>query len=268
MKSIIPMLYQHEIPNLERQLKTIFEQGIAKWHDSGKNINKIQLFFRADDIAVPSGNFKKLIALFQKHQLPLCLAVVPTWLTVSRAKELLITTGQDSYQWCWHQHGRMHKNFEPHGKKQEFGPARSYDEILRHLSLGKDRLQEIFNEKFSPYFTPPWNRCSSDTALALKSLGFLGISRFAGARPDLAGILPEIPVNVDLHTRKEKSTEIAASAMFAQLLTALGNGYCGIMIHHQLMNDLAIRLLDLLLAEVVRRDEIKVCLFQDLVDGK
>lgn len=263
MRHRIPVLYRELLPDLAGQVKTSFDIGITAWQASTKNKSHIQLFFRADDIGVPSEKFKKLIQLFQKHQLPLCLAVVPSWLTTNRARQLNDIAGLDSGQWCWHQHGRLHKNFEPQGKKQEFGPARSPDEVLHHLTLGKNRLQDILKQQFALYFTPPWNRCSLATVAALSTLGFQGISRFTGAKPDITGLLPEYAVNVDLHTRKEMTAESAANGLFAQLQAALASGFCGIMIHHQLMNEHAFLLLDMLLAEVAQRAAIQPCLFQD-----
>lgn len=264
MKYYVPVLYRQRIPELAAELAGVLDRGIGAWRGSAPAHNRIQLFFRADDTGVPSERFTKLIRLFQKHQLPLCLAVVPAWLTDSRAQQLLQLTGSDSRQWCWHQHGRLHKNFEPHGKKQEFGPARAYGEVRHHLRLGQERLQRILGQQFSPYFTPPWNRCSLATVRALQSLGFLGISRFAGAKPEVAGILPDIPVNVDLHTRKEATPDLAAAALFFELQSALAGGSCGIMIHHQLMNDNAFYLLDLLLAELSHESMIEPGLYPDL----
>ncbi|WP_136795567.1 polysaccharide deacetylase family protein [Desulfosediminicola ganghwensis] len=263
MNYTIPILYQKEIPNLSNRLGTIFDQAIDNWQRSAAHDAKIRVFFRADDIGVPSKKFTKLIQLFQKHYMPLCLAVVPAWLTARRTRELLSLTGSDDSQWCWHQHGRLHKNFEPSGKKQEFGPARSREEVGHHLELGQSRLQELLQDKFSPYFTPPWNRCSLDTAQILKSLNFNAISRFTGAQPDFTDTIAGIDVNVDLHTGKENSSERAADKLFDQLHTALGSGYCGIMIHHQLMNDHAFHLLDLLLTEVAQKNTCEPCLFQD-----
>ena len=45
-------------------------------------------------------------------------------------------TGNDDTLWCWHQHGRLHKNFEPSGKKQEFG-------LRAHLGVAAAVDQEV-----------------------------------------------------------------------------------------------------------------------------
>ena len=44
----------------------------------------IPVFFRADDIGVPGKQFRKLIHVFARYQVPLSMSVVPTWLTAAR----------------------------------------------------------------------------------------------------------------------------------------------------------------------------------------
>lgn len=255
------MLYRRPIPRLSEQLGASIGRGC----DAHQGAGPIQLFFRADDIGVPSRLFQQLIALFQRHQLPLCLAVVPCWLTPKRFADIRNITGPDDILWCWHQHGRLHKNFEPAGKKQEFGPARNKDIIKEELALGRKRLHSIMGKQFSLFFTPPWNRCSMETAESLRELGFLAISRSIGARPDLSHILPDFQVNVDLHTRKEPTPEESLQRMLHELEKSIATGRCGIMIHHQRMNSHAFLLLDLLMGHLARQPKIVSQKFEDLM---
>ncbi len=205
------------------------------------------VFFRADDIGIPSLRFQQLIECFQKHKLPLCLATVPAWLTENRLKEIRLLTGVNNSQWYWHQHGQVHRNFERTGKKQEFGPARTKSEIHASLLKGKNRLEQMLGKDFRPVFTPPWNRCSSDTLQSLVDLGFKAVSRSKGARPETLHNLPDYQVNVDLHTRKETDPSLALLNFLTELKQGLASGQCGIMIHHQRMNRSALDLLDILL---------------------
>ena len=255
------LLYSQEFQALSEKIAASIDQGCGRWKDSGP----IELFFRADDVGVPSRLFADLIALFQHHRLPLCLAVVPSWLTPGRYAGLRAITGSDDSLWCWHQHGRVHHNFEPTGKKQEFGPARDYDTVRDQLRLGRKRLRSILGETLSPFFTPPWNRCNRETALALRQLRFKAISRSLGARPDVSDILPDIQVNVDLHTRKEQEPELSLNRLLAELENSLASGRCGIMIHHQRMNSHAVQLLDLLMTHLAKRTEIIPRLFDDMM---
>lgn len=206
-----------------------------------------QVFFRADDVGIPSRTFQQLIGCFQKHRLPLCLATVPAWLTEPRLKELRSLTGTNSGQWCWHQHGRLHRNFEPVGKKQEFGPARTKSDIDSSLAKGRSRLEQLLGNDFQPIFTPPWNRCSSDTLRVLTDLKFKAVSRSKGARPETLPNLPDLQVNVDLHTRKEVEPSLGLKNLVLEIEQGLASGRCGIMIHHQRMNRAALELLDILL---------------------
>jgi len=208
------------------------------------------VFFRADDIAIPSRSFAGFIAIFRKYSMPLCLATVPAWLNEKRLTELRLVTGPAADQWCWHQHGYIHHNFELSGKKQEFGPARPPGELHKSLAQGRDRLIRLLGHDFCRVFTPPWNRCGEATLHTLVDLGFQAVSRSRDARPAAPASLPDFQINVDLHTRKEPSPALAFAALLNELEEGLASGRCGIMIHHQRMNARALQLLDDLLAQI------------------
>ncbi|OGR16192.1 MAG: hypothetical protein A2X81_08540 [Desulfobacterales bacterium GWB2_56_26] len=227
-----------------------------------------QVFFRADDIGIPSRSFAGFIALFRKHSIPLCLATVPTWLNEKHLAELRLITGTaagPSGQWCWHQHGYIHHNFELSGKKQEFGPAREPAELRKCLAQGRDRLLRLLGDDFCPVFTPPWNRCGEATLRALADLGFQAVSRSRGARPEAPAALPDFQVQADLHTRKEQSPELAFAALLNELEDSLASGRCGIMIHHQRMNARALQLLDILLGQIKNKRKLIPVHFGDLL---
>lgn len=260
MKYSVSALYTSPHFDLVKTIACHLDRG------SQLSANHPQVFFRADDIGVPSQRFQQLIECFQKHRLPLCLATVPAWLTASRLRELRRLTGSNSTQWCWHQHGRLHRNFESTGKKQEFGPARSKNDIDISLSKGRKRLAQLLDVDFQPIFTPPWNRCSMDTLKALGDLGFKAVSRSRGARPETPPCLPDFQVNVDLHTRKEAEPLVALTNLARELEQGLASGLCGIMIHHQRMNGTALELLDILLGLIKRNRSLHPVHFGDLIN--
>lgn len=253
-------LYSVRHLDAKQRIETRIAAGCR--HSLKKPLN----FFRADDIGIPSKRFSQLIACFQKHRLPLCLATVPAWTTEPRLSELIRITGKNDSQWCWHQHGRVHRNFENTGKKQEFGPARTKQEIYDNLTKGKIRLEKILGKNFHPVFTPPWNRCSEDTLLALADLDFKAVSRSSGAHPDAPVSLPDFQVNVDLHTRKEISPYLAFENLLTEIEKGLASGQCGIMIHHQRMNRAAFEMLDLLLGLIKRNKQLIPVQFEDLLE--
>jgi hypothetical protein len=205
------------------------------------------VFFRADDVGEPSKDFKDLMALFTRHGAPLSLAVVPAWLTMPRWRTLEALTAGDPAPWCWHQHGWRHVNHEKKGRKQEFGPARSETELITDLDWGREWLQTLMGQAFTPIFTPPWNRCSAETLELLKSRGYLAVSRGAGSQPPAPEGLPDIPVNVDLHTRKETDPHQSWQNLLHEMTIATEQGLWGVMIHHPRMNPAAFEFLDALL---------------------
>lgn len=131
-----------------------------------------------------------------------------------------------------HQHGFAHVNHEPEGRKIEFGPSRPRAQQHADVADGRARLLDAFGGALEPVFTPPWNRCTLDTATVLRDLGVLVLSRESGAAPfDLPG-LAEVPVTLDwtAHRRKvpltpaEWADELAAQLRFG--------GPVGLMFHH------------------------------------
>lgn len=234
----------HSVPSdIEKLLHRCLEEAAAKL----QNGRRVFVFFRADDIGVPGEGFAKLVSLFRRHRIPLTLSVVPAWLTRPRWQELLTICGKDHRLWCWTQHGWRHLNHEPRGKKLEFGPSRKAAQKREDLWLGFQRLNKLMGEVFVPAFTPPWNRCDEETLTALQGLGYKALSRSLGVQPPAPASLPEYPVSVDLHTRKEQDAALGWQNLLRELSANLANGLCGIMLHHQRMNYAALGFLDLLL---------------------
>ncbi|MGW8193440.1 MAG: polysaccharide deacetylase family protein [Desulforhopalus sp.] len=251
--------YSALLPGVKQRLSRAVDKGCSS------SVKTPLLFFRADDIGIPSAKFSRLISCFLRHRLPLCLATVPAWVNGKRLTALRRITGPDSSQWCWHQHGRLHRNFEESGKKQEFGPSRPKEVIRTHLQKGRNRLEEILDTNFTPVFTPPWNRCSSDTLETLADLQFSAVSRFLNAMPPAPDDLPEFPVNVDLHTRREPTPQQSFDNLLREIEQALASGFCGVMIHHQKMNRKDFHFLDLLLDIMQSRGKTAPVDFRDLI---
>ena len=91
----------------------------------------------------------------------------------------------------------------------------------------------------SSTITPPWNRCTADTAHCLAELGFAVLSREARAEPlDVPG-LRELPVSLDWCR--------LSPAAFAERFAA-ATAPVGVMFHHAEMDDASLRRVDELLA--------------------
>lgn len=235
-------------------LKARVDRGLNR---SPSKRPRCDVFFRADDIAIPTDNCRHLLAQFARFQTPLALALVPSWLTESRWRELVQAGGHTPRLWCWHQHGWQHKNHAPQGKKEEFGDDRARSELRGDIVAGRQHLETLLPESLQPMFTPPWNRCGSKTLELLPQLGFKAISRDFGSRPTTPPDLTEWAVNVDLHTRKEKDTQTGYDHLMDEIEAGIASGLCGIMIHHDRMNSEAFAFLEQLLGVMAAHADIR-----------
>ncbi len=247
MPSPISKLWKHDYHDIKMDLDRCLTAALAA---TGRQ-RPIPVFFRADDVAVPGKRFCKLVDLFSRYEVPLSMSVVPTWLTERRWKSIERLCNKNFKLWCFYQHGWRHMNHEPSGKKQEFGPARPIAEIEHDLVRGRDRLMSLMRDAFFPAFTPPWNRCSKAALTVLRASGCKAISRSQGAAPPALTGMPDFQVNVDLHTRKEQTAALGWKNLYAELASSIGDGFCGIMIHHQRMNENALTFLDGLLEKML-----------------
>ena len=262
MKPFISSIWRHPPSDLAARIEACIREARAHCSRTGP----ARVYFRADDVAVPGRPFYRMMELFWHYRVPLSLAVVPAWLTQDRWSSLRNTGARSSVLWCWHQHGWRHVNHETTGKNQEFGPARLYSELKRDLLKGRQRLENILGSHFYPVFTPPWNRCDLNTLKLLKECRYLAVSRNCGALPaSSGGKLPDLCVDVDLHTRKDPDPVSGWNRLFKVLEKDISSGRCGIMLHHQKMNALAFDFLEILLKTLKGSKHIRLVNFKDLV---
>ncbi|MGW8161153.1 MAG: polysaccharide deacetylase family protein [Desulfobulbales bacterium] len=254
----ISMIWSKNLPGSLRQ------KIRASLKVADKSGQPLQIFFRADDIARINKPFSRLMHLFITYEMPLCLAVVPKWLDRS-GWEKMQEYDPASPLWCWHQHGWSHTNHELQGKKCEFGESRDRAALHADLLHGKEHLDRILGNLFLPVFTPPWNRCSVETLDILAELGFLAVSRFKDAQPTAAGIVTELAVNVDLHTRRETDSRQDWLNLFEDMTEAAQSGRLGFMLHHQRMNGAAFDFLEILLSELRSNPGVICGTFRDLL---
>lgn len=257
MSDRVSAIWEHATPDF------VMDRIRGVLHRTDKS-SPLEVFFRADDIAHTDKRFCKMMHTFLSYETPLCLAVVPDWLDKYNWKAMQ-EFKPESRLWCWHQHGKRHSNHEPHGKKCEFGDSRSKQAIKNDLRRGSKILVDSMGDLFFPVFTPPWNRCNLTTLELLKELDFKAVSRSKGAKPLADDLLPDIAVNVDLHTRKEKSFADGWNMLAHEVETAAKAGRLGIMLHHQRMNEEAFTFLELLLAEIRSSDTVSCVSFRELL---
>jgi hypothetical protein len=252
-------LWRKPLPAADRWI----ERRLSGLPDRG---GPVSVFFRADDVGAPGGALERLLGIFEGHGAPLALAVVPAWLTRERWAWIGRRCRAGSPLWCWHQHGWRHVNHETTGRKQEFGPSRPGRALAADVLSGRRRLERIMGGAFSPFFTPPWNRCTEAALRVLAEADFLGVSRTRGAEPHFSG-LPELGVSVDLHTRREPGFDEGWRGLAASFSEGLSESPCGIMIHHRRMNGHAFAFLESLVAALKAHPAVRLVGMADLAPG-
>jgi hypothetical protein len=209
---------------------------------------RLSVFLRDDDAGWADERLVALLDLGAERSLPLDLAVIPRALRPELARALLARL--EGAPISLHQHGLAHVNHEPHGRRCEFGPARDRDAQRRDIAEGHRLLVELLGPHVDPIFTPPWNRCTTDTAECLAELGFLALSRESRADPVGPTDLQELPVAVDwfAHRKGERLSPDLLGELLARATERIEP--VGIMLHHGRMDEedltRAAELLDLL----------------------
>jgi hypothetical protein len=135
-----------------------------------------------------------------------------------------------------HQHGYAHVNHEPEGRKCEFGPVRSRARQRLDIARGQQRLRALLGPSVRPIFTPPWNRCTPETAACLVDLGFVALSRDRSAGALGVAGLAELPVSFDWFAKRKGSPlsrDERGDLLAQQIRTATP---VGIMLHHAPMD--------------------------------
>ena len=208
----------------------------------------VRFFVRDDDVGWGDEQLFALLDVVADLDLPLDLAVIPRALTPRLADRLQRRRQPIEV----HQHGYAHVNHEPEGRKCEFGPARSRSRQRLDIARGRRRLRALLGPGVRPIFTPPWNRCTPETAACLVELGFVALSRDRSAGElGLPGLI-ELPVSFDWFAKRKGSPlsrDERGDLLARQIRTATP---VGIMLHHAPMDadDLAaVRDLLVLLAE-------------------
>lgn len=221
----------------------------------------VEIFIRDDDAGWDDARLYNLLDLFQRHDTPIDLAVIPAELRPELAANLLARAADSRLG--MHTHGFSHANHEHEGRKHEFGPSRPQDAQMHDIRTGKALLEDTLGDRFDAIFTPPWNRCTSTTARCLVAAGYRVLSRDATAEPIDSHGLRQLPVGVDwLRKRQGRGIDKAELAtMIAQSIQH--DGPSGIMLHHAAMSASDLDDVDELLRLFASSDRVRYGLMRE-----
>jgi hypothetical protein len=227
---------------------------------------RVDVFIRDDDAGWNDAQLLTLLDVTQRREVPIDLAAIPGAIRHGLARELCKRMAAAPGLLGVHQHGSTHLNHEREGRKCEFGASRSVAQQRGDLALGQAQLAEHFGELVLPVFTPPWNRCTDDTAALLAELGFAALSRDRGARP-VQRALQEIAVDIDWSKHLREGGVFVLAAAWAQALRdrAADSQPLGLMLHHAVMNGEEMLLLADLLDTLACHPQVRWRAMRDLL---
>ena len=215
--------------------KTELRPYLQQCQEENKSIN---IFLRDDDSDIDEETLRRLLDISLIRLVPINLEIIPGRLTEEGIRLLQEHKRFHPGLFEFHQHGWKHINHEKEGRKCEFGLSRSFDKQLEDIANGKVLLEKAFEVDFFPCFTPPWNRCTTDTYKALDQLGFQVLSKDKGDKPPITGYrLREISVTLNIFNSRKEGGGLKASEKFVkQLISQIDSSFpIGILLHHKEM---------------------------------
>lgn len=223
------------------------------------------VFFRDDDAGWEDARLRALLDRFAHCGMPIDVAVIPAALGEPMAMELRLRVADAPEMLGLHQHGYRHVDHEAAGRKCEFGPGRDAADQWRDIRQGGAVLQDLLGPIVDPFFTPPWNRCTSITGQCLVDLGYRLLSReHRAVALGLQG-LSELPVSIDW-CKREDGRVADPRTLAASVAAALGGEQpLGIMVHHAVMGEVEQDNLAELLTLLAGRAASRVRLMRQIV---
>jgi peptidoglycan/xylan/chitin deacetylase (PgdA/CDA1 family) len=164
---------------------------LSRWVDEDRTV---RFWLRDDDAVEPAGALEELLALSKDYEVPVLLAVIPSYAGKPLAERLkpekLATIAV---------HGWSHVNHANEGeKKQELGSHRPLKEVLAELEEGKRKIEELFPGQALPVLVPPWNRIDGSLLPHLRALEFAALSVFGSPKENQAAHITLMNTHVDL----------------------------------------------------------------------
>ena len=216
----------------------------------GANAMRATLWWRDDDAEHDSPQLRRLLAIADRHAVPIAIAAIP-----AGADRTLAAAIADCPPASVVQHGYAHANHAPPGERSaELGAHRSVPERVAELDRGRATLRSLFAHRFVPVLVPPWNRIAGDAVGALPRAQLCGLSCFgARATREPAPGVVQANAHVDVIAWRRDRRFIGAAAALERLaahLRARREGEAdaseptGILTHHLVCDDDAFAFLD------------------------
>jgi hypothetical protein len=226
--------------------------------------DSIRIWWRDDDAGRDHAALPRLLELAECHELPLALAVVPTWLE-SGAQARIAASPRATVL----QHGFAHADHAPpESKSIELG-GRGLDAVTAELARGRAMLEDAFGCAFLAVLVPPWNRLDDGLIACLGDCGFVGLSMFGRrAAPEAAPGIAQVNAHLDPIDWRGTRLFIGEAAALGRLIAVLGaDEPIGILSHHLDMDEDGWAFLDRLLAVLAAHPGARLCQAAELFEA-
>jgi peptidoglycan/xylan/chitin deacetylase (PgdA/CDA1 family) len=223
--------------------------ALDKWSASGR---RPVFWLRDDDAVAPTAALDRLLALAERFEVPLALAVIPAHAGAALAGRLaddrLVTVLV---------HGWSHENHAPADqKKQELGLHRPPGIVLEELTRSLERVETLFSGRAAPILVPPWNRIDAALVPELGRIGYRALSVYGRPKP---APLPLVNTTVDIidwhGTRGCREQAQIVGEIVSQLDAGLAEPDAppvGLLTHHLVHDEAAWKFLEALFALTTR----------------
>ncbi len=204
-----------------QEIDLLYEE-LDQWNFQGE---EAVFWWRDDDAAESTEALKHLVALSNRQDTPVSLAVIPAALKASLKEQI---GGNSNVSVSLH--GWAHINHAPDSeKKQELGNHRTTDVVINELKQGFDILQNNFDQQFVPVLVPPWNRIGAEIVSALPQIGLLGLSTYsARTSPEAVDGIWQINTHADIVNWKQNKSFLGAGAIINDIVEHLSARRTGV----------------------------------------
>ncbi len=205
-----------------------------------------ELIIRLDDVRDLSPRLVAVWDVLERHGAAVHLGAIPIDVHEGAAARLLERAARSGSRVSVQQHGYRHVN---HGQgKRKF--ERGFEEQRADLAAGQRILTDMFGPLFDGVFVPPFDRCGALGMQALAELGFVGISVIETSSAPRDPRVPQVLMTVD-----PVDWKASTHRPWDQTTQALGerlerDGYAGLELHHEVMDEAAVNGLDRLLEQL------------------
>lgn len=216
----------------------------------------IRFWWRDDDAGRRSPALGRLLEMAERQNLPLALAVVPTWLEPEVQGQIAASCDVSVLQ-----HGYAHANHAGDGEKSIELGGRGTEPMRKELQAGRAILEDAFGAAFLPVLAPPWNRVDEALHGHLRACGYRGLSVFGKrAASELAPGLSLVNTHVDPVDWRGTRGFLGADVVLQRLISDIDpEEPIGILSHHLAMDEACWAFLERLFRVLARHPAARIC---------